>query len=139
LPDGFAAFADDDLVTAVGSVPFADEIAASGATPESSMRVTIGASLPGEIVPEETNGTTLDDGTLEWIVPLDGSIAEWRAQSLQAPANNAWWARPLSITALVVLVAWVVFMIFFIGYVAWARSRRSRRYRQSHRPRPNPT
>ncbi len=100
------------------------------------MGVTIGASLPGEIVPEETNGTTLDDGTLEWIVPLDGSIAEWRAQSVQAPANNAWWARPLSITALVILVAWVVFMIFFIGYVAWARSRRARRYRQSHRPRP---
>jgi hypothetical protein len=139
LSNGFAAFADDDLVTAVGSVPFADEIAASSATPESSMHVTIGASLPGEIVPEETNGTTLDDGTLEWTVPLDGSIAEWRAQSLQAPANNAWWARPLSITALVVLVGWVVFMIFFIGYVAWARARRSRRYRQSHRPRPSPT
>ena len=139
LSNGFAAFADDDLVTAVGSVPFAEEIEASGATPESSMRVTIGATLPGEIVPEETNGTTLDDGSLEWIVPLDGSIAEWRAQSLQAPANNAWWARPLSIAALVFLVAWVVFMIFFIGYVAWARSRRSRRYRQTHRPRPNPT
>ena len=85
-------------------------------------------------MPEETNGTTLDDGSLEWIVPLDGSIAEWRAQSLQAPANNAWWARPLSIAALVFLVAWVVFMIFFIGYVAWARSRRSRRYRQTPPP-----
>ena len=69
--------------------------------------VTIGAGLPGEIVPEETNGTTVEDGSLEWVVPLDGSIAELRAQSLQAPANNAWWARPLSIAALVALVAWV--------------------------------
>ena len=84
---------------------------------------------------EETNGTTVEDGSLEWIVPLDGSIAELRAQSLQAPANNAWWARPLSIVALVALVGWVVFMIAFIGYVAWARSRRARRHRQ----RPHPT
>jgi len=137
LSNGFAAFADDDLVTAVGSVPFADQIAASGATPESSMHVTIGAGLPGEIVSEETNGTTVEDGSLEWIVPLDGSIAELRAQSLQAPANNAWWARPLSIVALVALVGWVVFMIVFIGYVAWARSRRARRHRQ--RPHAHPT
>ena len=136
LSNGFAAFADDDLVAAVGSLPFSEEIEASGSTPESSMHVTIGASLPGEIVAEETNGATLEDGTLEWTVPLDGSIAEWRAQSLQAPANNAWWARPLSIAALVALVAWVIFMIVFIGYVAWARSRRARRYRR--RPRPTP-
>ncbi len=136
LSNGFAAFADDDLVTAVGSLPFSDEIEASGSTPDTSMQVTIEASLPGEIVAEETNGITLDDGSLQWVVPLDGSIAEWRAQSLQAPANNAWWARPLSVVALVALVGWVVFMIFFIGYVAWARSRRARRYRR--RPRTTP-
>ena len=45
----------------------------------------------------------LDDGTMEWIVPMDGSIVEQRAQSEQSPANNAWWARPLSIAALVAL------------------------------------
>ena len=56
------------------------------------------------------------------------------AQSQQSPANNAWWARPLSIVALVALIAWVVFMTLFIGYVACARSRRSRRYRKRPRP-----
>ena len=134
LSDGFASFADEDLVAAVGSLPFSAEIEASGATPESSMSVRLRAALPGEIVSEETNGTTLDDGGIEWVVPLDASIQEMRAQSLQAPANNAWWARPLATAALVLLVVWVAFMFFFIGYVAWARSRRARSYR--HRPRP---
>jgi len=137
LSNGFESFSDEDLVTAVGSVPFAEEIEASGATPETSMSVTLHAALPGEIVTDETNGEIVDGGTIEWTVPMDGTIVELRALSEQAPANNSWWARPLSIVALVALIAWVAFMTFFIGYVAWARSRRSRRYRK--RPRPTPS
>ena len=37
LPDGFAAFADEELIAAVGSVPFADQLEAAGATPSTSM------------------------------------------------------------------------------------------------------
>jgi hypothetical protein len=133
LPNGFAAFADDDLVTAVGSLPFADQIEASGSTPDTSMDVSIRAALPGEIVTDETNGK-IGGESIDWVVPLDGSIVEWRAVSEQAPANNAWWARPLSVATLVALIGWVAFMFVFIGYVAWARSQRARRYR--HRPRP---
>lgn len=136
LSNGFEAFADPDLITAVGSLPFGDEIEAAGSTPETSMSVTIRVRLPGDIVTEETNGTILDDGVLEWTVPMDGSIADWRGQSEQAPANNAWWARPLSVVSLIALIGWVVFMVLFIGYVAWARSRLARRYRD--RPRPAP-
>jgi hypothetical protein len=134
LSQGFESFSDEDLVTAVGSVPFAEEIEASGATPQSSMTVTLRAGLPGEIVDDETNGEISGDGIIEWVVPMDGTIVELRAESEQSPTNNAWWARPLSIAALVALIAWVAFMTFFIGYVAWARSRRSRRYRQRSRP-----
>lgn len=136
LSDGFQSFADDELIAAVGSVPFAEQIATAGATPAENMSVTIRASLPGEVVPESTNGTVLDDGTLEWVVPLDGSIAEWQAETRQAPSEGGVWARPLSIAALVVLVAWVAFMVVFIGYVAFARWRRARAYRR--RPRPAP-
>jgi hypothetical protein len=137
LSNGFESFADADLVTAVGSLPFADQIEASGATPATSMSVMLRASLPGEIITEETNGEVVDGGAIEWIVPMDGSIIELRAQSEQAPADNAWWARPLSIAALVALILWVAFMTLFIGYVAYARSRRARRYRR--RPRPSPS
>ncbi len=133
LPGGFADFADDDLIALVGAVPFDAELTASGATPENSMAVEFTASLPGTIVDEETNATVDDDGRLTWTVPLDGSIAELRAVSRQAPSEGGAWARPVSFAALVALIAWVSFMTLFIGYVFFARWRRARRYRRRHR------
>jgi hypothetical protein len=91
------------------------------------MSATIRVALPGEVDPEQTNGTELDDGRLEWVVPLDGTILDWRALSVQSPGDDRWWARPLSVLALVALIAWVAFMTLFIGYVAIARWQRSRR------------
>lgn len=135
LSDGFETFADEDLIAAVGAVPFAEQIAASGATPESSMSVDFRAALPGQVVQAETNGTDIDDGRLEWTVPLDGSILDVRGVSIQSPGDDRWWARPLSVIALVALVAWVTFMTLFIGYVVWARWQRARRRpRRSSRP-----
>ena len=58
LPAGFDSFADADLLAAVGGTPFADELAASGATPAESMAVTLRADLPGEV--EETTGQDAD-------------------------------------------------------------------------------
>ena len=139
LSNGFESFADADLIAAVGSLPFAEEIAASGATPQSSMSAVIRAELPGVIDPERTNGKLLDNGQLEWVIPLDGEITDWRAVSVQAPGDDRWWARPLSIVALIALIAWVGFMIVFIGYVAIARYRRARGYRRRpHQPGPPP-
>jgi hypothetical protein len=131
LPDGFESFADEDLIAAVGSVPFAVQIAASGATPESSIFATMRAALPGQIDADETNGAQLGDNRLEWNVPTDGTILDLRATAVQSPGDDRWWARPLSILALAALVAWVLFMTVFIGYVIWARWQRTRR-----RPRP---
>jgi hypothetical protein len=133
LPDGFETFADEALITAVGAVPFADEIAAAGATPASALGATITVALPGELDESQSNGTELGDGRLEWVVPFDGSVLDWRAVTVQSPGDDRWWARPLSIVALVALVAWVAFMTLFIGYVAWARWQRSHR-----RPPPRP-
>ncbi len=133
LPDGFASFADEDLVAAVGSVPFAEQIAASDVTPASSMGVTMRASLPGNIDGSQTNGTLIDEGQLEWVVPLDGTVLDSRAVSVQSPGDDRWWARPLSVLALVALIAWIAFMTLFIGYVAWARWQRTHR-----RPPPRP-
>ncbi len=140
LPDGFESFADEDLIAAVGSVPFAEQIAVSGATPESSINAVIRAELPGRIDSAETNGSQLGDNQLEWRVPTDGTILDWRAVSVQSPGDDRWWARPLSIIALVALVAWVAFMTLFVGYVVWARwqrtRRRSRRRTSGHRAGP---
>lgn len=133
LPNGFESFADEDLVAAVGSVPFAEEIAAAGATPENSLSATVRATLPGDVIEAETNATVLDDGTLEWVAPMDGSVLEWSARTEQAPSQGTVWAEPVSIAALVALVAWLGFMGLFIVYVFFARWRRAREYR--YRPR----
>ena len=139
LPGGFEAFADDDLIAAVGSVPFATEFAETGATPANSMSAVFRLQLPGEIVDDETNPTeVLDDGTMVWQVPLDGiSVLEVSARSEQAPAEGNAWARPLSIVALILLLVWVGFMTLFILYVVAARYRRARQY-QRRNPRDLP-
>lgn len=135
LSNGFETFADEDLIAAVGSVPFAEQIAASAATPESSMTVVMRVGLPGTIDEAETNGTQMADNRLEWTVPLDGSILDWRAASVQSPGDDRWWARPLSVVALVALIAWVAFMTLFIAYVIWARWQRAHRPRRPGPPR----
>ena len=118
LVDGFDAFADADLVAAVGSQPFAAQIAAAGATPEENMSVTVRASLPGVLESDKTNVEPNEGGILEWAVPLDGSALQWQAETTQQPGEGQRWARPLSIAALVALVGWVAFMGLFIIYVA---------------------
>ena len=134
LPNGFESFADDDLLAAVGSVPFAAEIAASGATPETSMSATVRARLPGELVLAESNAEVLDDGRLEWVMPMDDSVLEWSARTEQAPSQGGVWAEPVSIAALVALIAWAGFMGLFILYVAFARWRKARAYKRRPRP-----
>jgi hypothetical protein len=134
LPDGFESFTDEELVAAVGTVPFATEIEASGATPAEAITVTVEASLPGDVVDSQTNAT-VEDGVLRWEVPTDGSILEWSARTEQAPSAGEEWARPLSIAALIALVAWVGFMGLFIVFVFFARWRRAWRYKRRHRQR----
>lgn len=130
--DGFEAFADADLVSAVGGQPFADQIATSGATPADSFNVTLRALLPGVIEDDETNAEANDGGVLAWELPEDGSPALVLAQSTQQPGEGQRWARPLSVLALIALVAWVAFMTIFIGYVTIARFRRARAYKHRH-------
>ena len=135
LPDGFATFADDELVSAVGGVPFADAFTEGEFTPANSMTAVLRVQMPGEVIDEETNAEELDDGTLQWTVPFeDGQILEAGARTRQAPSEGREWARPLSTVALVALIAWVAFMTLFIGYVALARWRRARRYRRRTLP-----
>lgn len=134
LPNGFADFADDELISAVGSVPFEEQFEQSGVDPATAMTSVFRLTIPGEIVDSETNGESLDDGRLEWTAPLDGSILEASARTEQAPSEGGVWARPVSNVALIALFAWVGVMTLFIVYVAIARFRRSRRYRRRALP-----
>jgi hypothetical protein len=134
LRNGFATFADEDLINAVGGVPFAEQFAANDVDPANSMSAILRVTLPGDTVDSETNGERVGDGTLQWAAPVDGSIVEATARTEQAPSDGGAWARPVSIVALVALVAWVGFMSLFVGYVALARRRLNRRNRQRSLP-----
>lgn len=127
LVDGFAAFADADLLTAVGGLPFADEFAATGATPAESMSFTFRVSLPGELVSAET-GVEVGDGVIERVAPLDGGSVELLTSTVQRPASEGGdWARPVSTAAFVGLVVWVAVAAVFIVFVAVARGNKRRR------------
>jgi hypothetical protein len=130
LPNGFDSFADADLVAAVGGLPFADEIAASGATPQSALSFTFRVALPGELISSET-GNEVGDGVIEWVAPVDGSSVDLFTSTVQRPAGSGGaWAEPVSQVAFVALIAWVLLAAGFIGFVAWARrKKRARRER----------
>jgi hypothetical protein len=129
LPNGFASFADDALVQAVGGQPFEAELTASGLTPTQAMSFTFRVDLPGELV--SSTGTDIGDGTIEWTAPLDGTSVSLLTQTVQQPASAGnGWARPLSTVSFTLLLVWVVVAAAFIAFVAIARrSKRLRRER----------
>jgi hypothetical protein len=130
LPAGFASFADTDLITTVGGVPFEDQIAASGLTPEQAMTFTYRVHLPGELVSAET-GTEVGDGVIEWVAPLDGTETSLYVSTVQRPASaGASWAGPLATITFIVLIAWVILAGAFVVFVAVARRNKRRRREQ---------
>ncbi|NNE11844.1 MAG: hypothetical protein HKN41_06295 [Ilumatobacter sp.] len=130
LANGYESFADADLLTLVGGLPFGEEIAADGRPPAEAMSFTFRVALPGELVQAET-GTEVDDGVIEWRAPLDGTTTNLLTSTVQRPASEGGaWAQPLATGALVALVAWVVIAGVFIVVVAVARRNRQRRRRE---------
>lgn len=127
LVDGFQSFADADLVAAVGGLPFAEEFAAAGTTPEESMSFTFRVSLPGELISAET-GTEVEGGVIERVAPLDGTSVNLYTATVQRPASEGGaWAQPVATAALVALVIWVVLSLAFISFVVIARNNKRRR------------
>jgi hypothetical protein len=127
LADGYASFADSDLIAAVGGQPFGDELAASGLTPDQAISFTLRASLPGELVSAPT-GRDVGNDTIEWKAPLDGTSISLLTQTEQRPpGTGAGWARPIATVSKVLLVAWLMLSLAFIGFVAYARQSKRRR------------
>jgi hypothetical protein len=133
LPDGFASFADADLVEAVGGgLPFADRFDATGATPQEAMSFTLAVNLPGEVI--TTTGVETTPNVFEWEAPLDGSSVEVVASTVQRPPEGGAWAGPLATAALVALVVWVALSTIFIVFVIIARRNKAKRRRHRRPP-----
>jgi len=128
LTGGFEAFADADLVAAVGGAPFADDLGAAGATPAENMTVVLRAELPGDL-DDRSNGTDVD-GARQWEAPLDGTAAAVELQTVQRPGGGGW-SSLLATVLLVLLVVWLVAATAFVVSVVRARARRAARRRRA--------
>lgn len=104
---GLSAFADADLIAAVGEVPFDTILVTEDRPLADTVSFSLATRLPGDI--GETSGA-VDGSVVRWEVPLDGSSVE-----VQARARNfdvaALLARVIAVVAFVALVAWIVGVI----------------------------
>jgi hypothetical protein len=118
--DGLGAFADPDVLAAIGATPYAEEVAAANASPSDAVRVTVQATLPGKI----TSATgTIKDGTVSWLVPLDGSQLDMATTGVDNHSTAKIWGIASNV-ALIGLVAWCVLAVAFIAWVVRQRKRR---------------
>lgn len=135
MDDGLDALADPDLLAAVGASPWADAIAASGATPADSVGITLRATLPGSVDTTDAEqtasatrwGTDVADSAtaLTWQVPLDGGRTPVDGVTTLSLDRGGVWG-PFAWVARALLVLWVVAATGFIVMVARARRRRQR-------------
>ena len=121
--DGLTAFADPDVLAAVGATPYADQIAASSQGPSQAVGVTVRATLPGKL--SSATGT-ISGNTVSWIVPLDGSQLDLATSALDDHGSGKVWGVAAN-AALIALVAWCVLAAAFIFWVARQRQRRAHR------------
>ena len=125
--DGMGAFADPDVLAAVGATPYAEEIVASGQGPSQAVTVTLRATLPGKV----TSSTgTMADGKVSWIVPLDGSQLDLTTNAVDDHATAKIWGIASS-AALIAMIAWCVIAVGFIAWVVQQRKRRAHHHPRS--------
>lgn len=122
------AFADSDLLSAIGGSPYEQTIRELGLAPSDAISFTLTADLPGDAVAA--------DSPTQWVAPLDGTTLEVAATSALAQGGSSGIWGTVSTVALVALVAWCLVAIAFIVFVAKARKRRALAAASGYRPRP---
>lgn len=124
---GIDAFADPDVLAAIGGSPYADNIAATNLRPTDVVTFTLTADLPGESATPVTGSAATGEQSLTWSVPLDGTSADLATTSVLAQGTpSSVWGTVATI-ALIALVAWCVIAVAFIAFVARARKLRDQR------------
>jgi hypothetical protein len=121
--DGLSAFADPEVLAAIGATPYADQVAASSQGPSQAVGVTVRASMPGKI---RSAAGTISGNTVSWVVPLDGSQLDLATSALDDHGTAKIWGVA-SNAALIALVAWCAVAAAFIFWVASQRKRRAQR------------
>lgn len=142
VTNGLAAFADPDVLAAIGGSPYAKDLTALKLTPADVLTFTFTADLPGSaspngvspggISPGVTGPGTVSTGSIptqsiSWNVPLDGAVTDVATTSvLDTGSNGGAWGT-LATAALIALIVWVIASTGFILFVAKARRDRATR------------
>lgn len=135
VANGLDAFADPDVLAAIGGSPYADELAQLNLRPADVITFTFTADLPGDLATPDTaaSGSTVASAatsaqSLTWTVPMDGTNADLASTAVlaQGSGSGGVWNTVANI-ALVALIVWVVASVGFIAFVAKARRERARR------------
>jgi hypothetical protein len=129
VSNGLDAFADPDLLAAIGGSPYAAELAAANRRPADVLTFTFAADLPGTVTNSTVAAGTAPGGGAGsvWSVPLDGTSADLATTSVltQGSSSGVW--SVVAKVALVALIAWVALAVAFIAFVARARRARAQR------------
>ena len=123
---GIDAFADPDVLAAIGGSPYADNIAATGLRPTDVVTFTFSADLPGESTTPAT-GSVDGEPALTWSVPLDQTSIDMASTSVLAQGTPSSIWGTVATLALVALIAWCLVAVAFIAFVARARKQRAQR------------
>lgn len=128
VANGLDAFADPDLLAAVGGSPYADRLASAGLGPNDVVTFTFTASLPGSARTTASTIAAADSvqPALTWSMPLDGSSIDLTTTSVLS-RTNVW--NTVAKVALGALVLWCLAAMGFIAFVARARRQRQQRRR----------
>jgi hypothetical protein len=118
--DGLAAFADGDVLQLIPTAPYADQVAAANLSPTQAVGITVRASLPGKIV---APSGTVKDGSVSWLVPLDGSPVDMTTTAVDDHSSGKIWGIAADV-ALGAMVLWSAAAMAFIVWVARQRKRR---------------
>lgn len=97
---GLEAFVDNQTLELLGAAPYAGDVQAAGLDLGAAVTLRFTASLPGEI-----ESTTAPQGaTLEWRIPMDGSVTDVAtvSKNLDVAATIAGVARPIFLALLVI-------------------------------------
>lgn len=123
---GVGAFADPDVLSAVGGVPYADAISATGLGPNDVITFRFTADLPGDAT--SVGGGTPVEGSndmIAWTVPMDGTTVDLSSVFVipQGRPSSAW--GTLATIAFGALALWCLLAVGFILFVANARRQRA--------------
>jgi hypothetical protein len=126
VSNGLDAFADPEVLAAIGGSPYADDLQNAGLRPTDVVTFTFTADLPGTATTSATAAGTPNGAELTWTMPLDGTPIDLATTSVLTRGGGGPWGI-VSKAALVALVAWCLLAAGFIAYVAKARRDRARR------------